>query len=151
MALERVGRRVKAPTLPLSRGARAPARESRPEIKDRGQPTRSRSKAVASRQGRAVGDRAADSPSSAGLVQPHSLMLAAIAATCASVWVRAFFAYGILRTEQPQIARLASRQGRAVGDRAADSPSSAGLVQPHSLMLAAIAATCASVWVRAFF
>ena len=33
--------RVKAPTLPPSRGARAPARESRPEIKGRGRPTRS--------------------------------------------------------------------------------------------------------------
>ena len=30
-----------APTLPPSRGARAPARERRPEIKDRGRPTRS--------------------------------------------------------------------------------------------------------------
>src|SRR5580700_9986427 len=39
--LERVGRRVKAPTLPLSRRARAPAREMAPEIKDRGRPTRS--------------------------------------------------------------------------------------------------------------
>jgi hypothetical protein len=29
------------------------------------------------------------------VVQPHSLMLAAMAATWASVWVRAFFAYGI--------------------------------------------------------
>jgi hypothetical protein len=38
------------------------------------------------------------SPTSAGLVQPHSLMLAAIAATCASVWVRAFLAYGISRS-----------------------------------------------------
>jgi len=32
------------------------------------------------------------SPTSAGVVQPHSLMLAAIAATWASVWVRAFLA-----------------------------------------------------------
>src|SRR5580692_4850930 len=38
------------------------------------------------------------SPTSAGVVQPHSLMLAAIAATWASVWVRAFFAYGISRS-----------------------------------------------------
>src|SRR3984893_13474684 len=38
------------------------------------------------------------SPTSAGVVQPHSLMLAAIAATCASVWVRAFLAYGISRS-----------------------------------------------------
>ena len=30
------------PTLPLPRGARAPARESRPEIKDRGRATRSK-------------------------------------------------------------------------------------------------------------
>jgi hypothetical protein len=35
---------------------------------------------------------------SAGVVQPHSLMLAAIAATWASVWVRAFLAYGISRS-----------------------------------------------------
>jgi len=40
---------------------------------------------------------APSSPTSAGVVQPHSLMLAAIAATCASVWVRALFAYGISR------------------------------------------------------
>jgi hypothetical protein len=39
--LERVGRRVKAPTLPLPPRVRAPARESRPEIKDRGRRTRS--------------------------------------------------------------------------------------------------------------
>jgi class 3 adenylate cyclase len=38
------------------------------------------------------------SPTSAGVVQPHSLMLAAIAATWASVWVRAFLAYGISRS-----------------------------------------------------
>jgi hypothetical protein len=38
------------------------------------------------------------SPTSAGVVQPHSLMLAAIAAIWASVWVRAFFAYGISRS-----------------------------------------------------
>jgi hypothetical protein len=38
------------------------------------------------------------SPTSAGVVQPHSLMLAAIAATWASVWVRTFFAYGISRS-----------------------------------------------------
>jgi hypothetical protein len=41
---------------------------------------------------------APSSPTSAGVVQPHSLMLAAIAATWASVWVRAFFAYGISRS-----------------------------------------------------
>src|ERR1700726_4392441 len=39
--LERVDQRAKAPTLPLPRGVRAPARERRPEIKDRGRPTRS--------------------------------------------------------------------------------------------------------------
>src|SRR5580704_6114997 len=38
------------------------------------------------------------SPTSAGDVQPHSLMLAAIAATWASVWVRALRAYGISRS-----------------------------------------------------
>src|ERR1700726_4119650 len=42
--------------------------------------------------------RPPSSPTSAGVVQPHSLMLAAIAATWASVWVRAFFAYGISRS-----------------------------------------------------
>src|ERR1700720_3361395 len=35
--------------------------------------------------------------------------------------------------------------------RPPSSPTSAGVVQPHSLMLAAIAVTWASVWVRAFF
>jgi hypothetical protein len=43
-------------------------------------------------------DRPRNQPTSAGVVQPHSLMLAAIAATCASVWVRAFLAYGISRS-----------------------------------------------------
>jgi hypothetical protein len=38
--LERGGRRVKAPTLPLRQRVRAPARERLPEIKDRGRPTR---------------------------------------------------------------------------------------------------------------
>ena len=42
--------------------------------------------------------RPPSSPTSAGVVQPHSLMLAAIAATWASVWVRAFLAYGISRS-----------------------------------------------------
>jgi hypothetical protein len=42
--------------------------------------------------------RPPSSPTSAGLVQPHSLMLAAMAATWASVWVRAFLAYGIRRS-----------------------------------------------------
>src|ERR1700730_9789189 len=42
--------------------------------------------------------RPPSSPTSAGVVQPHSLMLAAIAATCASECVRAFFAYGISRS-----------------------------------------------------
>jgi hypothetical protein len=38
------------------------------------------------------------SPTSTGVVQPHSLTLAAMAAIWASVWVRAFFAYGISRS-----------------------------------------------------
>src|SRR5580692_690838 len=42
--------------------------------------------------------RPPSSPTSAGVVQPHSLMLAAIAATWASVWIRAFLAYGISRS-----------------------------------------------------
>jgi hypothetical protein len=42
--------------------------------------------------------RPPSSPTSAGVVHPHSLMLAAIAATWASVWVRAFLAYGISRS-----------------------------------------------------
>src|ERR1700720_2822270 len=39
-----------------------------------------------------------DRPARARVGQPHSLMLAAIAATWASVWVRAFLAYGISRS-----------------------------------------------------
>ena len=39
-------------------------------------------------------DQATISPTSTGVVQPHSLTLAAMAAIWASVWVRAFFAYG---------------------------------------------------------
>jgi hypothetical protein len=50
------------------------------------------------------------SPTSAGVVQPHSLMLAAIAATWASVWVRAFFAYGISRSI-PQRSTLSAGHG----------------------------------------
>src|SRR3984893_12499144 len=42
--------------------------------------------------------RPPSAPTSAGVVQPHSLMLAGIAATWASEWVRAFFAYGISRS-----------------------------------------------------
>jgi len=42
--------------------------------------------------------RPPSSPTSAGVVQPHSLMLAAIAATWASVCVRALRAYGISRS-----------------------------------------------------
>ena len=40
-AYERVGGRVKAPTLPLRPRVRAPARETAAEIRDRGRPTRS--------------------------------------------------------------------------------------------------------------
>ena len=40
---------------------------------------------------------------SAGVVQPHSLMLAAIAATWASVWVRAFLAYGDQPIDPPPL------------------------------------------------
>ena len=43
-------------------------------------------------------DQATISPTSTGVVQPHSLTLAAMAAIWASVWVRAFFAYGISRS-----------------------------------------------------
>jgi hypothetical protein len=47
---------------------------------------------------RAAESEIAAAPTSAGVVQPHSLMLAAMAATWASVWVRAFLAYGISRS-----------------------------------------------------
>src|SRR5580704_3026079 len=53
------------------------------------------------------------SPTSAGVVQPHSLMLAAIAAIWASVWVRAFLAYGISRS-------IAHRQPTGAERRLAD-------------------------------
>ena len=45
-----------------------------------------------------------------GVVQPHSLMLAAIAATWASVWTLAFFAYGISRSI-PQRSTLSAGHG----------------------------------------
>ena len=54
--------------------------------------------------------RPPSSPTSAGVVQPHSLMLAAIAATWASVWVRALFAYGI-SLSIPQRSTLSAGHG----------------------------------------
>ena len=54
--------------------------------------------------------RPPSSPTSAGVVQPHSLMLAAIAATWASVWTLAFFAYGISRSI-PQRSTLSAGHG----------------------------------------
>ena len=49
-----VGRRVKAPTLPLPRRVRAPARESARKIKDRGRPIRSSGRPPARRSRRAT-------------------------------------------------------------------------------------------------
>jgi hypothetical protein len=62
--------------------------------------------------------------------------------------LRAFFAYGISRSIDHRFDLV--RRPRAAGRRVSTSPTSAGVVQPHSLMLAAMAATWASVWVRAF-